>query len=153
MTTFHVEHAADVMAEIKPLLDKHWCEIAHFKDVPLDPDYDAYLLAERRGVLRIFTARTDRLIGYAVFFIGNLHYKTSRIATQDILFLLPEFRGFTGYRLIRFCDEELTKEGIDVIYHHVKLKHDFSPLLIHQGYVAVDTIYARHHHGRNSSGG
>ena len=146
MTTYQRETVAQVLDEIKPLLMKHWEEIAHFKAVPLDPDYDAYLRAEAQGKLRVFTARKDgTLVGYSVFFMGNLHYRSARIATQDILFLLPECRGFTGYRLIRFSDSELKAEGVEVTYHHVKVAHDFGPLLAHMGYAPVDIIYARRH--------
>ena len=139
------EHAADVMDEIKPLLQKHWHEIAHFPDVPLDPDYDAYLRAEQAGKLRVFTARSGlALVGYGVFFIGNLHYKSTPIATQDILFLSPEHRGIAGVRLIRFCDRMLKADGIRKVYHHVKpAKVDFSRVLRHEGYELVDHVWAR----------
>jgi GNAT superfamily N-acetyltransferase len=145
MTTFQRESFADVIDEIKPLLEKHWQEIAHFKDIPLAPNWAGYEAAEKAGSLRIYTARKDELIGYGVFFIGNMHYATTKIATQDILFLLPEHRqGGVGYRLIRFCDEQLNAEGAQAVYHHVKHEVcDFGPLLKRMGYVAVDTIYGR----------
>jgi GNAT superfamily N-acetyltransferase len=140
------ELLSDIVEELKPLLERHWEEIAHFKDVPLAPNWAAYDRAEKSGSLRVYTARKDgALIGYGVFFIGNMHYSTTKIATQDVLFLLPEHRqGGVGYRLIRFCDEQLNAEGAKVVYHHVKHAIcDFGPLLERMGYVAVDTIYGR----------
>ena len=146
MTTFQRETFAQVIEEIKPLLDKHWEEIAHFHDIALDPNYAMYRKAEEAGKLRVFTARKDgALVGYAVFITGNLHYQSTSTAMQDILFLLPEHRGFTGYRLIKFADSELAKEGVQITYHHVKVAHDFGPLLERMGYVPVDIIYARRH--------
>lgn len=130
--------------EMAPLLQAHWEEIAHYKDVPLDPDYDAYLRAEHGGRLRVYTARADKLIGYAVFFVGNLHYKSTHIATQDVLFVHPEHRGGTGYRLIRFCDAQLKAEGVEVVYHHVKLEHqELASVLSHAGYAPIDLVYGR----------
>jgi hypothetical protein len=143
--TFQLESMESVIEEIKPLIEKHWEEIAHFKDIPLDPDYDSYGAGERLGKLRIFTVRLEsgELIGYAVFYIGSLHYQSTKTASQDILFVLPEHRGLTGYRFIEYCDNQLRAEGTQVVYQHVKVAHDFGPLLRRIGYEAVDTLYAR----------
>lgn len=141
MKTFQREAVADVIEEIKPLLREHWREIAHFKDVPLNPDYLAYLAAGER--CRVYTVREKGvLVGYAVFFIGSLHYQHPT-ATQDILFILPQHRGRTGIRFIDFCDAQLKAEGIDIVYQHVKVAHDFGPLLRRLGYEEIDHIYAR----------
>ena len=145
MTSFALETVEQVLDEIKPLLAQHWEEIATYKDLPLDPDYEAYLRMAAAGRVRVFTARHEGvLIGYGVFFLGNLHYKGSGIATQDILFILPQYRGTTvGYRLIKFCDDSLRAEGLQVTYQHVKISHDFSPVLSRLGYRPVEIIYAR----------
>lgn len=144
MKAYARESMEQVIGEIKPLLEKHWREIAHYQDIPLDPDYAAYGRADAVGSLRIFTVRDEGLlVGYAVFFIGNLHYQSTKIATQDILFVLPEHRGLTGARLILYCDEQLQAEGAQAVYHHVKKAHDFGPLLKRMGYEAVDVVYGR----------
>lgn len=140
------EALADVRAEIAPLLEAHWREIAHYQDILLDPDWEFYAAIEELGRLRIFTARDDgRLVGYGVFFVSpNRHYRASIQAAQDILFVHPDYRGRTcGARLIKFCDEQCRAENIQVIYHHIKAAHDFGPLLIHCGYELVDLIYAK----------
>ena len=72
---------------------------------------------------------------------------------QDILFLLPEFRGSTvGFRLVKFCDEQLRAEGVQVVYQHVKNAHPMlGAVLSRVGYEPVETIYAKRldHHGRD----
>lgn len=137
----------DFCDELKPLLQKHYLEIAHYQDIPLDPDFGQYVKSEEIGMLRCFTARdeTSKLCGYAIFFVRkNLHYRSSLQAVQDILFLSPEHRnaGF-GARFISFCDSELKKESVQAVYHHVKEAHNFGPLLEKIGYKLVDLIYAR----------
>lgn len=158
MIKFAREQASDVVHEIKPLLEAHWREIAHFDDIPLEPDWQFYMAAK---TLRVFTARDDgRLVGYGIFFISpNRHYLSSIQAVQDILFISPEYRGRTvGPRLIAFCDEQLMLEGAQAVYHHVKpAKLDFGPLLLRMGYEFTDAVYAKRldrsgDHGRNSSG-
>lgn len=142
---FQQERSQDLWSEIQPLLVEHWREIAHYQDILLDPDVESYNYADSRGLLRCYTVRNGgRLIGYAIFKIGSLHYKGSKQAFQDVLFVLPEYRNKgTGFRLIRFCDRELKKEGMQVVYQHVKKAHNFGPLLVRLGYELVDLIYAK----------
>jgi GNAT superfamily N-acetyltransferase len=134
----------EAIAEAMPLLVAHWQEIAHYQDIPLDPDIDAYLRMEKQGLVRAFAARRDgRLIGYAIYFVKhNPHYQASLQASQDILYLDPDHRG-QGLRFVRWCDEQLAAEGVQAVYHHVKASHNFGPALARMGYELVDLIYAR----------
>jgi GNAT superfamily N-acetyltransferase len=137
--------SADLFAELAPLLNAHYLEISHFQDIPLSPNYEAYQAIADTGGLRVFTARDEdrELVGYCVFFVRhNLHYKSSLQAVQDILFIRPDQRG-TGARLIKWCDEQLKKEGVQVVYQHVKAAHNFGEMLERMGYEFVDLIYAK----------
>ena len=143
--TLQRELAEDVIPDIKPLVAKHYEEIAHYKDIPLSVTWDAYLEAEKLGALRVFTARDPSgvLIGYSIYFIKhNIHYNTSLQAVQDVLYVDSARRGF-GMRLIKWCDEQLAAEGVQAVYHHMKVKHDFGPLLERLGYELVDLVYGR----------
>lgn len=140
------EYSEGLVAEIWPLLEEHYQEIAHFQDIPLAPDFEAYRNAEKLGVVRIFTARDQgRLDGYAIYFLRrNIHYQTSLQAVQDILFLSAGLRrGLAGYRFIKWCDEQLKKENVQVVYQHVKLAHNFGPVLERIGYEPVEVTYVR----------
>ena len=87
--------------------------------------------------------RGNGLVGYAVFFVrGNPHYKSSRQAVQDVLFLHKSARG-NGARFVAWCDHRLVEEGTEVVYHHVKAAHDFGVMLERQGYELVDKVYAK----------
>jgi hypothetical protein len=137
-----------LLAEMLPLLEAHWAEIAHYPDIPLEVDASAYHAAERNGALRIFTVRepgrNNALIGYAAYFVrGNPHYASSVQASQDVIYVAPEARGSTGARLIQFADDQFRRDGVQAVYHHVKVAHNFGRLLERMGYVAVDVIYAK----------
>jgi hypothetical protein len=54
---FQRERSVDLWPEITPLLEQHWQEIAHYKDIPLDPDVERYNAMDEQGLLRCFTAR------------------------------------------------------------------------------------------------
>lgn len=142
---FGSEKVRAVWPEIYPIFEKHWEEIAHHKDIPLDPNIEIYHKLDDSGAIRVYTAREDgELVGYCVFFIHpNLHYKNSLHANQDVLYIKKEKRGRFGMKFISWCDEQLRKEGVQVISQHVKKAHDFGPLLKRLDYELVDLIYAR----------
>lgn len=145
-TTFHVELVSDNWAEVAPLLQAQYLEVAHYQDIPLDPDVALYTALERDGQLRCYTARCDgALVGYALFLVRHaLHYKGSLQAMQDVLFLAKGYRvGATGINLIRFSEQQLAAEGVQVVYHHAKLTNRVGDLLTFMGYDLVDRIYAK----------
>lgn len=146
-----------------PLLREHWREVAHFKDIPLDVDVDAYLTAARNDALRIFTARhyypapvvgaTDilmpdsELVGYAVFFVRpNPHYRGSVQASCDVIYMHPKVRAANAIRFLAFCDRNLSYQGVDVVYHRVKVAKDWGKILARLGYDAIDVTYGKRLH-------
>lgn len=132
-----------------PLLERHYKEISAFQDIPLKPDFEKYLLMEQGGSIRCFVARDDKdgmkLVGYAVFFVHkNMHYSGSLQANQDVLYLEKSSRGAgIGQEFIKWCDEALACLGCEVVYHHVKTKFNFGPMLEKLGYKHIENIYAR----------
>lgn len=130
----------ELLEEVKPLLEKHWQEIAHFKDIPLDPDYDLYLKMQDLKMLRCFSMRDGnaQLVGYSVFVVRpNMHYRSCITATEDIIFVHPSARGH-GMFFIHWCDEQLKFYGVQVVTHHIKVNFDWSKALMRQGYEFTD---------------
>lgn len=144
--SFGRERADVFAAEAAELLHAHWDEVAHYKDIRLNPDIPKYKALEDSGCFRSYTVRfkkTNLLIGYAIFAVNyNMHYKDSKQAVQDVLFIHKDYRGF-GRKFIEWCDEKLREEGVQAVYHHVKAAHNFGPMLERMGYQLVDYIYAR----------
>jgi quercetin dioxygenase-like cupin family protein len=144
---FQREFSHHLWSEITPLLEKHWQEIAHYKDVPLDIDVERYNAMEEQGLLRCFTARDcGRLIGYAIFICGpNLHYKSTRIANQDVLFIAPEARnGTTAMRFFDFFEKRLASEGWQLMLQHEKIAHPaLGRLCEKRGYEPMDRVWIK----------
>jgi GNAT superfamily N-acetyltransferase len=125
---------------------KHWKEIATHPDIALSPNKAAYLGIEAQGGLRVYTARIDvELVGYAVYFVRHsLHYSDSLQAMQDVLFLRTDLRrGRVGRRLITYADEQLAGEGVQLVRQHVKVAHNFGPLLEQIGYELDEFIFVK----------
>jgi hypothetical protein len=132
--------------ELSPLLQTHHEEVSPFKDIPLSVNWQFYFESEKAGFLRIFTARdSDRLFGYAIFFIGQApHFSSQTHASQDALFLDERFRrGFECSHFIKWCDDQLLHCGVDVVYQHVTESRDFGHLLERIGYALMGKIYSR----------
>lgn len=143
---FSRESVAKIWDEIQPLLERHAAEIAHYKDIPLSPDKDIYFEMDRQGSIRVYTARkvgVGQLVGYAIFFVRRaLHYTGSVLAQQDVLFIDHGHRGF-GSKFIAWCDDELRRESVQVVSHHLKAAHNWSKILSRQGYELQDLIYTK----------
>jgi GNAT superfamily N-acetyltransferase len=136
----------EFLDSLVPLLIKNFNETAYFKDLKLMPDLGIYHTLEKAGILRIYTARSDgKLAGYSIFSVcGHSHYMTSIVAKEEVLFIDPAYRrGMLGDRMIKFCDDQLTAEGVHVIYHTVTVLRDWSPLLLRNGYELCDKTYAK----------
>lgn len=143
---FQREQLAQTAQEAWPLLEKHFAHISHYQDIALNPDWEMYLGAEARGMLRVYVIRFEgRMVGYQVFFAKpNPHYRQSFQAVQDILWLDPEHRSPTlGVRFIDWCDQQLRAEGVQLVYQHSKLSHDFSAILKYLGYEEIERVWGR----------
>lgn len=147
MFKFQREKAQDVFKEMAPLLRRHYGEIAHYKDIPLDPDFDTYFKMEDAGILRVYTARDEvnRLVGYAVYFIKtNLHYRSSLQAIQDVLFISADVRGMFGAKFIIWTENQLKKENVQVVFQHIKITTSKTvDLFKRMGYVPIDLILGK----------
>jgi hypothetical protein len=131
--------------EMMPLIQSHYLEIARFQDIPLDPNFELYMKLDSAGALRVFTARSEEglLLGYGCFLVhSHLHFKNSLQAFHDLLFIEKAARGHGGL-FIKYCDDQLTLEGVKVISYGVSIQNDWGAILKRRGYEAIDTVYAR----------
>lgn len=144
---FAIENIDSIKDEIMDLAKIHWSttEWELHKDSELDPDWDRYALLENNNSLIIFTARLEgKLIGYNIFFLSmSLHYKTQYVATQNLIFIHPDKRGFGKY-FIFYSDEKLKEIGVKKIFYILKAANDWSEKLLKPlGYTLMDKIYGR----------
>jgi len=148
MIEYKQEFLCTCLDDFKPMLEEHWKEVAlHQDSIKLDPDYDQYYRLEEEGALRCFTARDDEdtPIGYVVFFLRpHMHYKDTLWAYMDILYVDPNHRGAkVPINLIKFAEQCLERDGIDVVMLGTKLHKDFGRLLKFLGYTPVETFYGK----------
>jgi hypothetical protein len=158
---FSTESVEQVWADIQPLLQAHWEEIALYKDkVPLAPDYDLYRKMEGRGALLICMARyEDKIVGYGVYFVHRgMHYMKTLVATNDVIYIEPAERGdslgaieneLLASEFIRFAEFKLKMRGVSVINYRIKVDKDWSGLAESEGYPRVEYIHQKYLGERN----
>jgi len=144
---FSQEPLGEIVDELKPLLARHWSEIALHQDtIKLNVDWDAYFKLEDDGALFIYTARDDGiLVGYfIVIAVSHLHYKDHVFAHNDVIFVAPEHRRkSTGARLIQFVEAQLKLSGVSVMMINTKRHQPFDDLLIKLQFSESETIYSK----------
>lgn len=129
------------------LIQMHYDEIAlHKEAIPLAPDWHRYDLMDAAQDLACITARDDgKMIGYSVFFLQNhIHYMTTRMASNDVLYLHPDYRkGRIGIKLIQHSEKHLQWLGVKKIVWHIKTANDFSPILKRMGYGNEEVVMGK----------
>jgi hypothetical protein len=145
---FGRETCDQVCNEIFDLMRAHYHEVAHHPDIPPQCDEGRYRKAEEVGLLRIYTVRLlGVLVGYWVGMVAtSLHYKSSLQARQDTLFIHPDYRqGLVGYRFLKWVDQQLALEDVEIVYQHNKLldggRLDLEPLFVRMGYRPIYRVY------------
>lgn len=144
---YQQEFLASVYLEIQDLLKSHWQEIALNKDfIHLNPDWDQYEEAEKAGQLQIFTAREGkRLVGYFVTTTAkSLHYKDHVFATNDVIYLHPDYRkGLAGWHLLKTAEKYLRQDGVSLLFVNTKIHKPFDVLLTRLGYNHIENVFSK----------
>jgi hypothetical protein len=140
---FLQELFVNVYGESLKLIEENNDETGVIKNISID--VDQYKAAEKTGYVRVYTARVDdKLVGYCMMLISkHPHYSNTLCATQDTLYMAPEYRGVQSVKFIKWCDAQLEAEGIDYVFRQVTKKVDFSRTLESMSYVPVETNYMR----------
>lgn len=154
---FAWEKIAPAMSDgLEDLIAFNWSEIeaVYPEAPPIDIDWPAYYLAERRGTYRAVSARKgSKLIGYNGYFVQPpLRHKTMLWAVNDTLFIDKDERAGTLGRRFLLASLALLKEaGVDTVYHGdmlgalnsttAKPRATFGDLLLREGARHLENVY------------
>ncbi len=148
MITFAEESLANVKEEIQPLIEMHWEQVAlNQGKIKLNPDWEEYARLYFNGALKIYTARDDcELVGYFVVTVSrSAHYKDHIFAICDVIFVKPDKRaGMTGYKLIKYAQNSLKKNGVSLLNINTKVHVPFDKLLQRMGFNLIERIYSKY---------
>lgn len=144
--TFTIEDLKElsVIKDMEQLAKLHYDELKPYDDIQLKPAWGRLVTLQNLGCLKVYGVRkSKKLIGYALFFMNYaIEYSDSMQASMSNIFIHPDYRG-EGVDFISWCDEQLKKEDVQVVYHHVKVKKDYGKMLEHLGYEKMNIQYAK----------
>lgn len=133
-----------LIEEIDKYISEHQTEVKHEDDVNVD--WLSYQVLQKSSAFYFYTARlSGELIGYMGYLVtNNLHYRDKICAICDLIYVRPEHRGkMCAIKLMKFAEEELSELGVSEVGQSVKIVHDFSPILIRQGYHLEERYYTK----------
>ena len=131
--------------EVKPLLYQHWHE-SEIYGAEVEPDWLAYAALQDREIFYLYTIRIfGELVGYSGYIVSpSYHSREQIVAQNDLCYVVPKERGKSYFvNLIKFAEEDLKAKGVNVIGLSVKVDHDFSNILIRQGFVLEEHYYSK----------
>lgn len=147
MMKYAKENFHDVIEELKPHLHEHYKEVAMYQDkIDLDPNYEAYGMAQTNGMLHIYTMREDdKLVGYNIFFVqSHPHYNSTVWAVNDIVYVAPEYRHTPDTLFFfAYCEVQL-KAVASVITYHMKVMKTFQMLMNGLGMDHAEHMYSKY---------
>jgi len=130
----------------QPLIQRNLdesCEIAGKLDL------EWYANADDAGLLRAYAGwKAEQVIGYCVMLVACApHMDKVKIAIQDSLYVLPEFRSTgAGIRLMEFSDKDLAAQGISLVYRQSRKLAPCNKFLERYGYSEVETTFMKKLH-------
>jgi GNAT superfamily N-acetyltransferase len=144
MITAAPEPFMSQVEELKPLLPKHWKELAIYQDrMPLDPLWEVYDGLETAGqLLYVPLRKAGELIGYFIGVITpGLHYRQTLTCKMDIAFVLPEHRGKAGTVLFDAVKAELKRRGVKLWWVGSKDHHPIERFYEMFGFERQETYF------------
>ena len=121
---------ASVEDDIRRLVEEHWREVTSDPEgMPLDPDWNKYVVMDGAGLLFTMTARDNgALVGYIIHLVyPALHYKTVLMASDDAHFIRKSHRTMRNVKaMFDFAEEALSLMGVNVITYHGKTRPDIN---------------------------
>jgi hypothetical protein len=144
---FGRETVTQVLAELLPLLQAHWAEIAPWPDIECRPALERYHQLEAVGYLRIYTVRdAGALVGYAIYVVATgMHSCTTLQAEEDCFYISPAVRSLQPWMgLLTLVERELKAEGVIVVLQHEKqCMPVMGEILDRLAYRPIDRIWAK----------
>lgn len=148
MLTFQAEPMAAVWNEFIELAYQHWKSTKSYRrHQPFNPLFERYRQVNEIGFYTFFTARDHtRLAGYCGIYLSPSMHSQWLIATEDILYLHPDYRvGRNALRFMQYVETELQKRGVREGLFSCEIDNEsgIKRLLEHLDYRPVIMMYSK----------
>lgn len=112
----------------------------------INPSYETYDAIENSGSMFILAGfEKERIVGYSLnFMFPHLHYKDVMVCSNNLLYMVPEYRkGRNGLRLIKATEEEAKKRGSYIMNWSAKPGTPLDKIFQAKGYNLQDILYSK----------
>ena len=129
-----------VMPAITELMRQNWDETGFgFEFKPSVETYQAVVDLGLMFVLGAFDG--DEMIGYCTMTVTNhMHNPAIKVASNDALFVRPDYRGITAGRLIIAAEREAKARGAARILWHTRAGTNLAEIFTKRGYAPADIV-------------
>jgi hypothetical protein len=135
-----IEDMGLVIGDLEHLHRAYWEEAGQL--ARFAPQYDLLRHYWERGVVRAWGAFDgDRLVGHLTCFVTQSIHTGQPVATEDTLYVLPEYRNGTGRDLIRAGIADMAAHGIKEFWATCEPRTRVGPMLERQGFSHVSNAY------------
>lgn len=148
MLAYGIEPLETCWDEVVALGAAHWGETMEYYrgKQPFNPQFERYNQYDKVGWLITFTVRDEgKMIGYSLIYLVPSMHTQQTIATEDTIFLLPEYRrGRNGLRFHQFIEDELKKRGAKEITVTAQPGSAACRILEHLDFKVINHQYSKH---------
>lgn len=127
MLTFALEPVEKVWNEMMVLAQAHWAGTRSYRrHEPFNPSFERYQACNQTGFYRQFTARDgQKLAGYFGMYITDSMHSQKRMATEDTMYLHPEYRkGRNALRFLKFIEAQCREWGVEEIMFSCEIDNE-----------------------------
>ena len=137
-----IEDMGLVIEDLEHLHKSYWEEMQQHRESRYAPRFDLLKHYWQLGVVRSWGAfDDDRLVGHLTAFVTTSIHSGESVATEDRLYVLPEYRTGTGRALLKKAISDLRKEGVEELWATCEPITRVGPLLERQGFSHVANAY------------
>ena len=137
---FSIEPLVKCWNEYVEVSSLHWKETEEYRHgYPYNPSFDRYNQYDKAGWFFMVTVRdNEKLVGYAGIYLTPSMYTQRLIATEDTVFLLPEYRkGRNAFNLYKFIEKESRVRGAEMMGATTKLSNGAGRILEYLGFKPI----------------
>jgi GNAT superfamily N-acetyltransferase len=131
-----------IFGQLRALHRMHWDETEAYRDSVFSPRYDLLEHYFERGIARGWGAfHGEKLVGHVTVYVTTSVHTGEQIATEDALYVMPEYRRGIGARLIKRMLSDLKRDGVAELWATTRPGTRVGPLLERLGMKHVANNY------------
>lgn len=147
MITLNFETFSEYSSNCKELWEEEYHDVIGDKNhLPLDPDIEAYISAQKNNSLCILSVRDGvKLVGHVVAFIYKApHHKTVTYAFVSTFYLSKPYRNTSlGKEMVSVSELRFAELGVQKVFYGFPAIDYLEKFFLEQGYKPLNVVYEK----------